>query len=132
MRRPIGKIRLAGLPPFTGDASRAWESAWPLYEPLLTRLAKRLTDDQDQREDLLHEAMIKLWKTDPTRFDFREKKEVRYLQKILVHRMWKVWSVERKNQLYVITDDGEWASVSELMSWRERWEAMRRRDARNW
>jgi DNA-directed RNA polymerase specialized sigma24 family protein len=94
MRRPIG-FRLAGTPPFTGDARRAVESSWPLFEPMLTRMAERMTADQDERDDLVEEARIKLWKADPTRFDLRDPVDVRYLQKILVHRMWRVWGGER-------------------------------------
>ena len=94
MRHPIG-IKLPGEPPFTGDASRAVESAWPIFEAKLTRKAERMADDQDQREDLLQEARIKLWKVDSTRFDLYDLDDVQYLQKILVHRMREVWRTEK-------------------------------------
>ena len=108
MRNPIGRIGgwLRGAPRFTGDARRACESAWPLFAPALTRVAERMTDDKDEREDLLQEAMIALWNADPTRFDLRDPLDMRYLEKILVHRMWKVWG-GKKNRLRETTDDSE-------------------------
>jgi DNA-directed RNA polymerase specialized sigma24 family protein len=88
MRADGGSIR-AG-PPFVAKASRAVVGAWRKFEPAVARMAERMTDDQDEREDLVQEAMIALWKADPTRFDLRDQRDVRYLHKILVHRMWKV------------------------------------------
>jgi DNA-directed RNA polymerase specialized sigma24 family protein len=132
----MGKVpdRLPGMPPFTGDARLAWESAWPLFARSLTYLAKKLTDDLDAREDLLQVAKIALFVADPTRYDLRDPLDVRYLRQILKHRMWKYWRRERK-QLRAreeTPDEMELVRRSDLLSWREKWEARRREEERNW
>jgi DNA-directed RNA polymerase specialized sigma24 family protein len=89
MRDRIGSIG-AGPGVFTGDATRAVARAWPRFAPLLERLAAHSTPSEDEAEDLVQEAWIQLWQTDPTRFDLRDPREFRYLRRILVNRMWRV------------------------------------------
>jgi DNA-directed RNA polymerase specialized sigma24 family protein len=43
----------------------------------------------------VQEALVELWMIDPTRFDLRERKELNYLRRMLVNRMWDVWRVAR-------------------------------------
>jgi DNA-directed RNA polymerase specialized sigma24 family protein len=76
---------------FTGDASRAVGEAWPMFAPALATFAQRLAEDEDDQADLLQEALIELWKIDPTRFDLRHEDERAYLYRALVNRMWDVW-----------------------------------------
>lgn len=78
----------------TGDSSLAVAATWPRYVRTLTQVARRMTRDADEQADLLQEALVELWKTDPTRFDLRDPREVRYLKRILVSRMWRVWGAE--------------------------------------
>ncbi len=60
----------------------------------LRRTARRLTADPDLRDDLVQEARIRLWETDPTRFDLEDQEDLRYLCRILTNRMWQVWKAE--------------------------------------
>ena len=53
-----------------------------------------LTGDQDLRDDLVQEARICLWETDPTRFDLEDQEDLRYLCRIVIYRMWQVWKAE--------------------------------------
>jgi DNA-directed RNA polymerase specialized sigma24 family protein len=85
----------AATAPFTGDASLAVGSAWPVVAPTVTRFAERLTEDPDDRKDLVQEAMIELWKADPTRYDLRDPDDVDYLTRILTNRMRDVWGGDR-------------------------------------
>jgi DNA-directed RNA polymerase specialized sigma24 family protein len=86
-------------PPFTGDASLAVGSTWPMFAPLLTRLAGRSAGDPDEAADLVQEALVHLWRMDPTRYDLRDRADYRYLRRALVNRMWRVWYVERDRLL---------------------------------
>jgi DNA-directed RNA polymerase specialized sigma24 family protein len=81
----------APLMPVTGDSRRAVAIAWKRYAPSLKCVARRMTEDRDERRDLLQEAMVALWKADPTRYDFDDVEDVDYLYRILVNRMLDVW-----------------------------------------
>ena len=54
-----------------------------------------MTDDHDEQKELLQEALVELWLTDPTRFDLRDDGERRYLRRRLVNKMWNVWNAQR-------------------------------------
>ena len=84
---------------FHANAVDAVEHAWRNFAFSIELIAGNMTDDEDMRDDLVQEAMIRLWKTDPTRFDLRDRVDVRYLHKILVHRMWDVWDGDGERQL---------------------------------
>ncbi|MHB1861398.1 MAG: hypothetical protein ACYCVL_00385 [Gemmatimonadaceae bacterium] len=70
------------------------ELALAAVEPALRRGARRLTGNRDLRDDLVQEARIYLWRMDPTRFDLRDKEELRYVRRELLARMWRVWRAE--------------------------------------
>ena len=74
----------------TGDSNDAIGRAWAMMEDSLRYTAERLTEDSDEQEDLLQEALIQLWITDPTRFDLGVVEERSYLKRMLVNRMWQV------------------------------------------
>ena len=78
----------------TADSRMAVEQVLVALEPGLRRTARRLTDDPDLRDDLVQEARICLWETDPTRFDLEDQEDLRYLCRILTNRMWQVWKAE--------------------------------------
>ena len=78
-----------------GDARRAVSRVWSEMEVPLRRVAQRLTENRDEQDDLLQEALVELWRTDPTRYDLRQRNEQRFLRRVLVNRMWKVWKAER-------------------------------------
>ena len=78
-----------------GDAQRAVARVWGEMEAELRRVAQRLTENRDEQDDLLQEALVELWRTDPTRYDLRRRNERRFLRRVLVNRMWKVWKAER-------------------------------------
>lgn len=78
----------------TADSRAAVELTLVALEPGLRHTARRLTDDPDLREDLVQEASICLWETDPTRFDLEDQEDLRYLCRILINRMWQVWKAE--------------------------------------
>lgn len=79
----------------TGDATLAIGRAWRRLEPVVRRAAERFTpDDPDLADDLVQEALIRLWEIDPTRFRLEEPQELYYLRRILIHRMFRVWGRE--------------------------------------
>lgn len=78
-----------------GDAQRSVSRLWGEMEAELRRVAQRLTENRDEQDDLLQEALVELWRTDPTRYDLRRRNERRFLRRVLVNRMWKVWKAER-------------------------------------
>ena len=74
---------------------RALGVAWPVFARTIKRVAHKITKDPDQRDDLIQSAMVELWEIDPTRFVFRDAKEVGYVREILVNRMLRVWGVDQ-------------------------------------
>ncbi|HEY5218546.1 MAG TPA: hypothetical protein VIJ16_02000, partial [Gemmatimonadaceae bacterium] len=78
------------------ETERNMARALAVLEPTLQRVAHRLTNNRDLRDDLLQEARIYLWRMDPSRFDLRNVDEVRYVQRELVARMWRVWKAEMR------------------------------------
>lgn len=77
------------------DSRDAVARVWSQFEETLRRVSLRMTDDEDERDDLLQAALMELWLADPTRFDVRDRGERRYLRRILVNTMWRVWKEER-------------------------------------
>ena len=78
----------------TIDAGRSVERALRVMDPVLRRVARRLTANLDLREDLLQEARIYLWRMDPTRFDFQSRGGQCGMYRELAARMWRVWRAE--------------------------------------
>ena len=73
--------------PVTTEARLLFNLAWPLFESRIERYAWRLSDEHDEREDLVQEAMITLWKCDPSAFDFLDPDDVGYLRRAMLNRM---------------------------------------------
>ena len=90
MNVPTIEIQVAGLP-ITADGVLAFDTVWPDLEPSIRRFARRLTPDRDHQEELVQEAMVKLWRVDPTRYDFRNQSDVSYIRRVLINRMRNVW-----------------------------------------
>jgi DNA-directed RNA polymerase specialized sigma24 family protein len=84
-------MQLAAIP-ITAEGVLAFNTVWPELEPHVKQLARRLAPgDRDHQEELIEEAMIKLWGADPTRYNFRNPKHMVYMQRSLDHRMCDVW-----------------------------------------
>ena len=77
-----------------GDSGRAVEWAWSRIEWSLRLSVRRITENSDDQQDLLQEALVELWVIDPTRFDLRDRDNLEYLRRMLVNRMWDVWRSE--------------------------------------
>lgn len=77
--------------PVTTEAKLIFELAWPLFEKGVENYARQLVQDTDdavdRAEDLVQEAMIVLWRCDPTGFDFLNPKDVGYLRAAMNNRM---------------------------------------------
>jgi len=80
----------------TGDSSLAVAHVWDKLEHSLHSAVCRMTNDTEEQEDLLQEALVELWVIDPTRFDLRERADLAYLRRLLMNRMWDVWRIERR------------------------------------
>ena len=80
--------------PLTAEGMRALGVAWPLFERTLKRVAHCLSPAPDDRDDLMQSAMVELWEIDPTRFAFKDAREIGYVREILVKHMLRVSGVE--------------------------------------
>ena len=78
---------------FCGDSRLAVDSAWETFRPSIRACAQQMTKERDEQQDLEQEAMIALWKADPTRYDLGDPGDAEYLRRILINRMWHVWGV---------------------------------------
>lgn len=96
--------------PFVADSSLAVAATWPEFSVRLARVARRMTDDPDEQEDLLQIALIELWKIDPTRFELGDEEDRAYLGRMLVHQMWRAWGGE-KDRFRAMADLQRWAVV---------------------
>lgn len=95
---------------FIADSGLAVESSWPQFADQVKRLARWMTDDRDERKDLVQEALIALWMADPTRFDLDDRYDRGYLRRILRNRMWHVWDRERNRFRAMTPRVGEWVA----------------------
>jgi DNA-directed RNA polymerase specialized sigma24 family protein len=77
--------------PITADANLSFDPGWTQLEPSIRRFAQRLTPDADHQEDLMQEAMIRFWSADPTRYDFSNRRDARYMRVTLIRHLWDVW-----------------------------------------
>ncbi len=82
--------------PVTTEAMLIFTVVWPSFESRIEAFARRLAHHLDDREDLVQEAMITLWKCDPTAYDFLDPKDMAYLRRAMVHRMCDVWGRNRQ------------------------------------
>ena len=73
-----------------GDATAAIAAFWARTEPSMRRIARLLCDDPDVQKELLQEGLIKLWLTDPTRYDLTSFADRSYLRRAIVNRMLRV------------------------------------------
>lgn len=73
-----------------GDAAAAVAAFWVHTEPVMRRIARRLSDDPDVQDELVQEGLIKLWIVDPTRYDLTSFAERSYLRRAIVNRMLRV------------------------------------------
>lgn len=73
-----------------GDATAAVAAFWTHTEPIMRRIARRLSDDPDVQDELVQEGLIKLWISDPTRYDLSSFAGRTYLRRAIVNRMRRV------------------------------------------
>ena len=92
--------------PLSGDGMRALGAAWLVFERTITRVAHNITQDPDERDDLIQSAMVELWEIDPTRYRFVSAAEFGYVREILVHRMLRVWGVEQGGDQRLMAEVG--------------------------
>ena len=87
---------MTGIPEFftpppdtdaTGDVMQSQARVWRHVQPAVERCAYSLTDDRDEREDLIQEARIELWRIDPSRCNLQSGDDVRYLASVLMRHM---------------------------------------------
>lgn len=67
----------------TGDAMQAYARVWRYVQYAVERYARSLTEDRDEREDLIQEARVELWRIDPSRCDLQNRNDVDYLRRML-------------------------------------------------
>jgi DNA-directed RNA polymerase specialized sigma24 family protein len=64
--------------------------AWSRLLPSLRHVVAYMSQDLDEQDDYLQEALVHLWTLDVTRFDLRQHAERSYLRRILVNHMWSL------------------------------------------
>ena len=79
----------------TAESMLLFSVVWPTFEPAVEALAYAITPDRDDREDLVQEAMITLWKSNPSCYDFMDRRDIAYVKRMLINRMIDVWGRHR-------------------------------------
>ena len=101
--------------PVTTEAMLIFTVVWPSFERGIEEFARRLALEVDDREDLVQEAMITLWKSDPTAYDFLDSADLAYLRRTMVRRMCDTWGRKREHfearNAAVIERDGDGRKV---------------------
>jgi len=92
--------------PLTADGMRALGVSWPVFERTIKGIAYNITEDPDKRDDLIQSAMIELWEIDPTRFLFRNARDVGFVREILVRRLLRVWGVDQGGDQRLMAEVG--------------------------
>jgi DNA-directed RNA polymerase specialized sigma24 family protein len=83
-----------GRPAFieaTPDGSHALGRHWPLIAGRVAGFARRVANCQADIDDMTAEAIETFWKLGPERYDLTDTEDLRYVNRILMHRMSKVW-----------------------------------------
>ena len=83
--------------PLTTEAMLIFTVVWPSFERGIEAFARRLASDPDDQEDLVQEAMITLWRCDPTAYDFHDRADMAYLRRAMVNRMCDAWGRRREH-----------------------------------
>lgn len=79
--------------PDSAQDSAVLEGAWSIVRRAITRKAREISEDRDDQADLVQEALIRLWEMEPSRFDFGDREDLRFVVRLLRNRMWDVaWS----------------------------------------
>lgn len=74
----------------TAEATLIFEVVWPIFRKTVMAVACCLTRDLDERDDLVHEAKLKLWYAEPGNYDLLNPGEEAYLRRALVNHMLNV------------------------------------------
>ena len=74
----------------TGDVMEAYTRVWPHLQVEVERCARKITKDRDERDDLIQEARLELWRVDASRCDLRSMDDLLYLRAMLTKHMKKV------------------------------------------
>ena len=81
--------------PITTEAIMGVALLWPSFQGAIERWAERLSSDADDQDDLIQVAMIALWQSDPTAYDFLVPTDVAFLCRVMKRRMLDVWGRHR-------------------------------------
>ena len=92
--------------PITTEAMLYIALLWPSFQHSIERYAERLSPDADDRDDLIQVAMIALWRSDPTAYDFLIPDDVAFLRRVMKHRMLDVWGRHRTRLAERAADGG--------------------------
>jgi DNA-directed RNA polymerase specialized sigma24 family protein len=92
-----------GRPAFidpTPDNAHGLTRSWPLVAGRVAGFARRVANCQADIDDMTAEAIETFWKLGPERYDLTDTEDLRYVNRILMHRMSKVWggSSEKKQE----------------------------------
>ena len=68
---------------------------WPLFRRSIERYAEKLSRNLDDQDDLVQVAMITLWRSDPTAYDFLLPSDVAFLKKVMKDQMKDVYGRHR-------------------------------------
>lgn len=71
----------------TTEAMLIFTLAWPSFEKRIENYARQLVYPADAYENLVHKAMITLWKCDPSAFAFLDPKDVAYRRDVVKNSM---------------------------------------------
>ena len=82
----------------TGDVMQAHARVWRHVQCAVESCARALTRDRDEREDLIQEAHVELWRIDASRCDLRNREDLRYLRRMLTNHMCKLAALEARRQ----------------------------------
>lgn len=82
----------------TGDVMQAHARVWRHVQHAVESCARALTTDRDEREDLIQEAHVELWRIDASRCDLHNPEDLRYLRRVLTNRMCKLAGLEARRQ----------------------------------
>ena len=90
MKPPTWNPCLVSTQLMEGDARLAVIEMGTRVEQPVRRAASNLVKEPETEEDLVQEAMIKLWQLEPSRFDIGNRAEIFYVRRALIDRMWDV------------------------------------------
>ena len=80
----------------TGDVMQWYSKVWPHVQVAVEFCARDLASDREEREELVQEGRLELWRPDASKCDIRSREDLLYLRAMLTTHVRRVSANRRR------------------------------------